>query len=149
MRAPASPKRLRDGTSAVSPVRVTGRLVGVHGAYSPAALPGSNNHREQGEHVKRRISKLSAAVASVLVLSFIVLPAPAADARTDNRSKPVVYVHGYNAFGDGTDCNMWSSMDNTLRSWGLTGQKVTVRYYFGDVNCTHALQSFGTNGRHY
>ena len=99
--------------------------------------------------MKRCISKLVAALASVLVLSFVVLPAPAADARTDNRSKPVVYVHGYNAFGDGTDCNMWSSMDNTLRSWGLTGQKVTVRYYFGDVNCTHALQSYGTNGRHY
>lgn len=99
--------------------------------------------------MKRCISKLVAALASVLVLSFVVLPAPAADARTDNRSKPVVYVHGYNAFGDGTDCNMWNSMDGTLRSWGLTGQKVTVRYYFGDVNCTHALQSYGTNGRHY
>jgi hypothetical protein len=96
-----------------------------------------------------KLSKLSAAVASVLVLSFVVLPAPAAHARTDDRSKPVVYVHGYNAFGDGTDCNMWTSMDNTLRSWGLTGQRVTVRYYAGDVNCTHSLQSYGTNGRHY
>jgi pimeloyl-ACP methyl ester carboxylesterase len=97
--------------------------------------------------VKNRISKLSAAVGLALVL--VMLPVTSAQARTDNRSKPVVYVHGYNAFGDGTDCNMWSAMDNTLRSWGLTGPKVTVRYYKGDVNCTHALESYGANGKHY
>jgi hypothetical protein len=97
--------------------------------------------------MKTRIRRVSFAVAVVAALAIV--NAPAADARTDNRTKPVVYVHGYNAFGDGADCNMWSSMDNTLRAWGLTGQKVTVRYYFGDVNCTHALQNYGTNGRHF
>ena len=94
-----------------------------------------------------RLGKVATALAVVLALN--VLPAPAAEARTDNRSKPVVYVHGYNAFGDGADCNMWSSMDNTLRSWGLTGPKVTVKYYFGDTNCTKALQNYGTGGRHF
>jgi hypothetical protein len=95
----------------------------------------------------RRLSRSSIVLA--VVAAVIGLQAAPAEARTDNRSKPVVYVHGYNPFGDGADCNMWNTMDNTFRSWGLTGQKVTVKYYFGDTNCTHNLQSYGTNGRHY
>lgn len=97
--------------------------------------------------MQRRLGK--GLIGVIVALALIVLPAPSADARTDTRTKPIVYVHGYNAFGDGTDCNMWSTMDNTLRSWGLTGPKVTVRYYFGDVNCSKSLQNYGTNGRHY
>lgn len=97
--------------------------------------------------MKARIGKLATLLA--LVVALIGLQPVTAEARTDNRSKPVVYVHGYNAFGDGTSCNMWSSMDNTLRSWGLTGAKVTARYYKGDTNCTHALETFGANGKHY
>lgn len=90
-------------------------------------------------------------VASVLLAVAVVLSvnAPAAHARTDNRSKPIVYVHGYNAFGDGTSCTMWDSMDNTLNSWGNTGAKATIKYYFGDTNCSHDLRNFGTNGKHY
>ena len=84
-----------------------------------------------------------------LVVASVGLQPVTADARTDSRSKPVVYVHGYNPFGDGTDCNMWSNMDNTLRSWGLTGTKVTARYYKGDANCSQALETFGANGKHY
>jgi hypothetical protein len=90
-------------------------------------------------------------VAPMLALALVVLVAQAtpAAARTDNRSKPVIYVHGYNPFGDGADCNMWSSMDNTLRAWGLTGPRVTFRYYFGDTNCTRAAESYGSNIHYY
>ncbi|HEX2038733.1 MAG TPA: hypothetical protein VHF47_03255 [Acidimicrobiales bacterium] len=97
--------------------------------------------------MQSRLGKVATALA--VVLALFALPAPPAEARTDNRSKPVVYIHGYNAFGDGTDCNMWATMDNTLRSWGLTGSKVTVRYYKGDVNCTHALENYGSPGVHF
>lgn len=86
----------------------------------------------------RRVAALVA--ASGLILGLAAEPAAA---RTDNRSKPVVYVHGYNPFGDGTDCNSWSPMDNTLRSWGLTGAKGTFGYYFGDVNCTRLAWNHG------
>jgi len=48
-------------------------------------------------------------IALGMVLALVALSMSAAEARTDNRSKPVVYIHGYNPFGDGTDCNMWSS----------------------------------------
>lgn len=95
----------------------------------------------------KRVVRGSTVVA--VIVALVTLGASPAEARTDTRSKPIVYVHGYNPFGDGADCNMWNSMDSTLRSWGLTGQKVTVRYYFGDVNCTHPLENYGTNGRHY
>lgn len=94
-------------------------------------------------HVRR------VATVLVMVMALVGLYTPAAEARTDNRSKPVLYVHGYNSFGDGSDCNMWNPMDNTLRSWGLTGQKVTFRYYFGDTSCTNAAENYGTAGRHY
>ncbi len=90
----------------------------------------------------------SAAVLA-LAMALLTLHATPAEARTDNRTKPVVFVHGYNPFGDGTSCTMWNPMDSALRSWGFTGTKVTVRYYKGDTNCTHALENFGTNGRHY
>jgi hypothetical protein len=85
----------------------------------------------------------------VAVAALIAGQVTPAEARTDNRSKPVVYVHGYNPFGDGADCNMWTSMDNTLRAWGLTGQKVTFRYYFGDTNCSHAAENYGSNVHYY
>ena len=97
--------------------------------------------------MKRGITRLFFVFVAVAVL--LGANVPGAEARTDNRSKPTVYVHGYNAFGDGTDCNMWNTMDNTLNTWGNTGAKSTVKYYFGDTNCTHSLQSYGTNGKHY
>ena len=89
------------------------------------------------------------AAVLALAMALLTLHATPAEARTDNRTKPVVFVHGYNPFGDGTSCTMWDPMDSALRSWGFTGPKVTVRYYKGDTNCTHALESYGTNGRHY
>lgn len=98
----------------------------------------------------RLSSRSAAVVVGSVAVALLVVHAPAASARTDDRSKPVVYVHGYNAWGDAdTDCNMWSPMDNTLRSWGLTGTKATVRYYFGDYNCTYEVQHHGSHGTHY
>jgi len=86
----------------------------------------------------------------VVALAAIALLAGAspAEARTDNRAKPVVYVHGYNPFGDGTDCNMWTTMDSTLRSWGHTGGTAYFGYYSGDANCSQYAWNYGTN-RHY
>lgn len=74
--------------------------------------------------------------------------APGAWARTDNRSKPVVYVHGFNLF-ENTDCNMWNNMDSTLRGWGLTGEKVTVKYYWADANCTYTGDHHGSHATHF
>ena len=52
-------------------------------------------------------------------IGLSALGAAAAEARTDNRSKPVVYLHGLDAAGTaGVDCNMWNSMISTMNGWG-------------------------------
>jgi pimeloyl-ACP methyl ester carboxylesterase len=73
-----------------------------------------------------------------------------AQARTDNRSKPIVYVHGLDAFGTaGSDCNSWNNMKNTLASWGWTGTAATIRYYEGDTNCSYAVEHHGSHSKHW
>jgi len=91
--------------------------------------------------------RTAAAVAAVLMLAAV----PAAEARTDSRTKPVYFVHGLDAFGDaGNDCSAtWSTMVNTLRAWGHTGPLTTVKYYHGDTNCSAALDGYGSHATHY
>jgi pimeloyl-ACP methyl ester carboxylesterase len=90
-----------------------------------------------------------AAVAMAALIAFVALPV-AAHARTDNRSKPIVFVHGLDAFGTaGVDCNMWNSMAGTLSGWGWTGTKAKVRYYEGDTNCSYSVDGQGSHSRHY
>jgi pimeloyl-ACP methyl ester carboxylesterase len=73
-----------------------------------------------------------------------------AQARTDDRSKPIVYVHGLDAFGTaGSDCNSWNNMKNTLASWGWTGTAATMRYYEGDTNCSYAVEHHGSHSTHF
>ena len=69
-----------------------------------------------------------AALAAAIVLLF-TLAVTGAEARTDNRTKPIVFIHGLDAFGTaGADCNMWNNMINTLRAWGWTGTAATKAY---------------------
>ena len=76
--------------------------------------------------------------------------AAAAGARTDNRTKPIVYLHGLDAAGTaGVDCNMWSSMISTMNGWGHTGTDVKLKYYTGDTNCSHSLDHHGSHSKHY
>lgn len=94
---------------------------------------------------KRRI-----AVALAICLTFSTLLVGIAEARTDNRSKPIIYVHGLDAFGTaGTDCNMWNTMQSRLASWGQTGTAVKLKYYTGDTNCSHSLDHHGSHTKHY
>lgn len=85
--------------------------------------------------------------AALVGIAVLAVAAPAS-ARTDNRSKPVVYVHGFDLFSS-SDCNNWNAMDSTLRTWGLTGTKVTVQYYSNDVNCGYTVLHHGSHATHY
>jgi pimeloyl-ACP methyl ester carboxylesterase len=91
--------------------------------------------------------------AAVCMLSAALLSlctSGVAQARTDNRSKPIVYVHGLDAFGTaGSDCNSWNNMKNTLTSWGWTGTAATIRYYEGDTNCSYAVEHHGSHSTHW
>jgi pimeloyl-ACP methyl ester carboxylesterase len=90
-----------------------------------------------------------AALAAALVLVF-TLAVTGAEARTDDRTKPIVFIHGLDAFGTaGADCNMWNNMINTLRAWGWTGTAATTAYYEDDTNCAYSVDHHGSHSKHY
>lgn len=90
------------------------------------------------------------ALVLALCLLLSLAAASIAEARTDNRSKPIIFVHGLDAFGTaGTDCNMWNNMQSRLVSWGQTGTMVKLKYYTGDTNCTETLDTHGSHSKHY
>lgn len=76
---------------------------------------------------------------------------PATAARTDDRTKPLVFVHGLDAVGEaGVDCaSTWGNMSSTLAGWGWSGTKATVKYYGGDTNCSYSLDHHGSHSKHY
>lgn len=88
-------------------------------------------------------------VAGVLAVTLAgaVWAAPTALARTDNKSKAVLFVHGYNPLSNSTDCGGdFDTMISQLRSQGFTGSMVKVGYYSRDVNCNVNLRSYGSFG---
>lgn len=89
-------------------------------------------------------------VALVLACLLLAIGTPAGAASGDsNAATPVVYVHGYNPSGNGSDCNNWTNTQNFLTSNGFTGPQVTLKYYYNDVNCGVDLNNFGSQSVHY
>ena len=85
------------------------------------------------------------AVAVALTLLLGAAGVSPAAARTDDRSKPVLLVHGYNATSNSTNCGAnFDTMIAQLRSQGFTGPMVRVGFYSGDVNCDVNLRSYGS-----
>ena len=97
-----------------------------------------------------RATRMTAA-ALAACLTLAALGAVAAEARTDNRSKPIVFVHGLDAFGEaGVDCaSTWNTMSSRLGQFGHSGTKATIAYYGGDTNCTNNLGLHGSHSTHY
>ncbi len=88
--------------------------------------------------------RLGTAVLLAL-LAFGFVGASPADARTNDKAKPVLFVHGYNPTSSSTDCGGdFDQMITQLRSQGFTGPMVRVGFYSGDVNCDVNLRSFGS-----
>lgn len=70
-----------------------------------------------------------------------------ADARTNTKSKPVLFVHGYNPTSTNTNCGSdFDTMISQLRSQGFTGPMVKVGYYSKDSNCNVNLHNYGSYG---
>jgi hypothetical protein len=79
----------------------------------------------------------------VAVLVGLVGASPA-DARTDDKAKAVLFVHGYNATSSSTDCGgEFNQMRDQLRAEGFTGSMERVGFYSGDTNCDVNLRSYG------
>ena len=79
------------------------------------------------------------------VLALVVGSATPASAYTANKSKVVLFIHGYNPTSNSTDCGGdFDRMIGQLRSEGFTGAMVKVGFYSGDVNCNVNLRNYGS-----
>ena len=93
---------------------------------------------------RRRPLGLLVAVATLTAVLVVGSPSPA-DAHTANRSKVVLFIHGYNPTSNRTDCGAtFDRMIGQLRAEGFTGSMVRVGFYSGDVNCDVNLRSYGS-----
>lgn len=81
-----------------------------------------------------------AALAGVL----IVAGSTACQPRQSAKDRPVLFLHGWNALGGGSDCNStFGGLENYLRGQGFTGPMVTVGFYDSDRNCDVNLRDWG------
>lgn len=110
-------------------------------AETASAIPVVTSPISPADPSRRRPMTLVALLATLSFL-FVGLATPA-EARTDNRSKPVLFVHGY-SLSNGTDCGAdFDQMISRLRSQGFSGPLVKVGFYTGDTNCNVNLRSYG------
>src|SRR6478735_3304784 len=116
-----------------------------------AAWPGGQGTLG-GSHMsssKRGTGGLRAAVLAVAAVAVVSLGLGACDGnavRVD-KSKPILFVHGYNLTSTSTDCgSTFDTMIASLRSQGFTGPMIRVGYYSGDTNCDVNLHSYGSYG---
>jgi hypothetical protein len=80
-------------------------------------------------------------VAALLLVGATACEPPRAPAK----DRVVIFVHGWEAFGAGADCNAnFGSLKSSLRANGFTGALVTVGYYDSDKNCDVSLRNWGS-----
>jgi len=76
-------------------------------------------------------------------------PAAHAASGDTNLSTPILFFHGYDAFGTGVDCTTWNNMISAMRSYGFSGPFVTVKYYYNDANCSGDVNTAGSQTTYY
>lgn len=87
---------------------------------------------------------LRLAVAVAAALAVLVGATACEPPRTAQKDRVVLFVHGWNAFGGGSDCHStFGDLETSLRSRGFTGQLVTVAFYDSDRNCDMTLRDWG------
>ena len=82
----------------------------------------------------------------VLCIVLLAFGAGPADARTNNRSKPVLFIHGYDAYGPPPSVNcagMFKPMRYKLRKLGFTGRLDVMGFYEYDYNCQSYISNHG------
>jgi triacylglycerol esterase/lipase EstA (alpha/beta hydrolase family) len=106
----------------------------------------AHSGREFGVPVRRRRAAIAVAFCTLAMVAG-VFTAGSAQARTNDRSKTVLFVHGYNPTSTNTDCGGdFDTMISQMRSEGFTGSMVKVGYYSNDSNCNVNLHSYGSYG---
>lgn len=82
----------------------------------------------------------------VLVVALAGLAPAGVAGAAANKSRAILFVHGYNATSNSTDCGGdFDSMISQLQSEGFTGSMVKVGFYTNDVNCNVNLHSYGSS----
>ena len=106
----------------------------------------AHSGREVRAHLRSpKVIVAVAFVAATLLAGFA--NAGPASARTNNKSKTVLFVHGYNPTSTNTNCGGdFDQMITWLRGQGFTGSMVKVGYYSNDTNCNVNLHSYGSYG---
>ena len=91
---------------------------------------------------RRTLALLGAVLIACLAL------VSTAQARTDDRTKGVYFIHGF-SHNAGIDCaTEFAIMKDRFRYWGFTGGWGTVGYYTNDTNCTMAEGRGSSHSRH-
>lgn len=95
-------------------------------------------------NVRRHRPAMALVVGLALTLAGVSAACDAGPSRT-NKSRPILFVHGYNPTSTSTDCgDTYDAMIADLRSQGFTGPMIKVGFYSGDVNCDVNLHNFGS-----
>jgi triacylglycerol esterase/lipase EstA (alpha/beta hydrolase family) len=101
--------------------------------------------------VKRRRT-LGVAVATVVTCAVIgasLGSAASAASGDSNQATPVIFVHGYDAFGTGVSCTSWNNITGFLKNHGFTGPMVTIKYYYNDSSCSVDVNNFGSQSVYF
>lgn len=94
----------------------------------------------------RAVSRAGRAAALVVVAALVALGATACEPpRPPAKDRVVIFVHGWEVFGGGADCNAnFGSLKTSLRANGFTGAMVTIGYYDSDRNCDVSLRNWAS-----
>jgi putative serine esterase DUF676 len=86
-----------------------------------------------------------------LAAALLIAVAVPAEARTDNRYKPVIFIHGSDWLAPyGVNCGgQFAAMKRRFRDFGHTGSLITLAYYRYDTSCDASIGRDGSHRVHY
>jgi hypothetical protein len=98
--------------------------------------------RSSGHGARRTARLVLLALVAVLAAASLSACEPA---RTTDKTRPILFLHGYNPTSTSTSCSStFDALITSLRSQGFTGPMIKVGWYSGDTGCDVNLHSFGT-----
>lgn len=110
-----------------------------------ASWPATPARVGAGGELKMSVRPRTRFVVSAFAAIALVIGATACQPRPPAKDKAIVFVHGWNAFGGGSNCeNQFGSLKTSLRNQGFTGTMVTVGFYDSDTNCNVNLRNWGS-----
>ena len=95
--------------------------------------------------MRRTVRHPLRAVGVLALAALVAAGATACEPRPPAKDRPIIFVHGWSAFGAGNDCqSTFGPLERSLRAAGFTGPLVTIQYYDNDANCDVDLGDWGS-----